>query len=180
MEKLTNQEEDIMLRIWKLGRCAVKQIMELLPEPRPPYTTVASIVNNLKRKEYVKAEHCGKSSTRRRTHRISLQVEYNRKPVLFPVPADSCVTPLAVVWSWSRFKIMRNKPLSRSHKRMIGKTLRCIFIPEYNFWKSSNFCVYKTYASDIFPDIKRKYKAALYAKVCYKSRKSKLRRLVHS
>lgn len=56
MEKLTNQEEDIMLRIWRLGRCAVKQIMELLPEPRPPYTTVASIVNNLKRKEYVKAE----------------------------------------------------------------------------------------------------------------------------
>ena len=41
MEKLTNQEEDIMLRIWRLGRCAVKQIMELLPEPRPPYTTVA-------------------------------------------------------------------------------------------------------------------------------------------
>ena len=30
MEKLTNQEEDIMLRIWQLGRCAVKQIMELL------------------------------------------------------------------------------------------------------------------------------------------------------
>ena len=56
MEKLTNQEEEIMLRIWQLGRCAVKQIMELLPEPRPPYTTVASIVNNLKRKEYVKAE----------------------------------------------------------------------------------------------------------------------------
>ena len=60
MEKLTNQEEDIMLRIWQLGRCAVKQIMELLPEPRPPYTTVASIVNNLKRKEYVKAERDGK------------------------------------------------------------------------------------------------------------------------
>lgn len=60
MEKLTNQEEDIMLRIWRLGRCAVKQIMELLPEPRPPYTTVASIVNNLKRKEYVKAERDGK------------------------------------------------------------------------------------------------------------------------
>lgn len=60
MEKLTDQEEEIMLRIWRLGRCAVKQIMELLPEPRPPYTTVASIVNNLKRKEYVKAERDGK------------------------------------------------------------------------------------------------------------------------
>lgn len=69
MEKLTNQEEDIMLRIWRLGRCAVKQIMELLPEPRPPYTTVASIVNNLKRKEYVKAERDGKGYVYSPPHR---------------------------------------------------------------------------------------------------------------
>ena len=59
MEKLTSQEEEIMLHIWRLGRCAVKQIIELLPEPRPPYTTVASIVKNLERKKYVKAQRVG-------------------------------------------------------------------------------------------------------------------------
>lgn len=60
MEKLTKQEEDIMLRIWRLGQCAVKQIVEALPEPRPPYTTVASIVHNLKRKAYVVERKEGK------------------------------------------------------------------------------------------------------------------------
>lgn len=81
MEKLTNQEEDIMLRIWRLGRCAVKQIMELLPEPRPPYTTVASIVNNLKRKEYVKAERDGKGYV---YSPLIAESDYKRKfPVVF-------------------------------------------------------------------------------------------------
>ena len=60
IEHLTNQEEEVMLRIWKLGRCAVKQIVEALPDPKPPYTTVASIVNNLKRKSYVSAQRDGK------------------------------------------------------------------------------------------------------------------------
>ena len=60
MENLTNQEEDVMKCIWRLGRCVVKQIVEALPEPRPPYTTVASVVNNLKRKDFVKAEREGK------------------------------------------------------------------------------------------------------------------------
>ena len=76
MEKLTNQEEDIMLHIWKLGRCAVKQILEVLPEPRPPYTTVASIVNNLKCKAYVKAEREGKGYVY--TPAIA-ETEYKRK-----------------------------------------------------------------------------------------------------
>ena len=60
MENLTKQEEDVMKCIWWLGRCVVKQIVEALPEPRPPYTTVASVVNNLKRKDVVKAEREGK------------------------------------------------------------------------------------------------------------------------
>lgn len=61
MENLTKQEEDVMKCIWQLGRCAVKQIVDTMPEPRPPYTTVASVVNNLKRKDFVKAERDGKS-----------------------------------------------------------------------------------------------------------------------
>ncbi len=53
MEKLTKQEEEVMQRIWQLGSCTVKDIVALLPEPQPPYTTVASVVQNLKRKEFV-------------------------------------------------------------------------------------------------------------------------------
>ena len=57
MEKLTIQEEEVMLHIWSMGECFVKDIVAKFPEPKPPYTTVASIVNNLKRKGYVTAKN---------------------------------------------------------------------------------------------------------------------------
>lgn len=53
MEKLTKQEEEVMQAVWRLGSCGVRDVVEALPDPRPPYTTVASVVNNLKRKGYV-------------------------------------------------------------------------------------------------------------------------------
>lgn len=59
MDKLTQQEEEVMLHIWNLGECIVKDIVSKFPKPQPPYTTVASIVNNLKRKNYVEAKRYG-------------------------------------------------------------------------------------------------------------------------
>ena len=59
MNKLTQQEEEVMLYIWDMGECFVKDIVAKFPEPQPPYTTIASIVNNLKRKGYVDAKRYG-------------------------------------------------------------------------------------------------------------------------
>ena len=59
MEKLTKQEEEVMLHIWALKECFVKDILTRYAEPKPPYTTLASIVNNLKRKGYVKQGRVG-------------------------------------------------------------------------------------------------------------------------
>jgi BlaI family penicillinase repressor len=53
MEKLTKQEEETMQLIWQLGACTVRAIVEQMPEPKAPYTTVASIVSNLKTKGFV-------------------------------------------------------------------------------------------------------------------------------
>ena len=53
MEKLTHQEEEIMLVIWKKKRGIIKDFLEQLPEPQPPYTTVASIVKNLEKKGFL-------------------------------------------------------------------------------------------------------------------------------
>ena len=61
MEKLTTQEEEVMLRIWELKKCFVRDILALMPDPKPPYTTVASIVKNLERKHYVKSSRTGKT-----------------------------------------------------------------------------------------------------------------------
>lgn len=59
MERLTAQEEDVMLRIWQTEPCFVKELLATMDDPKPPYTTVASVVNNLKRKKYVKARRIG-------------------------------------------------------------------------------------------------------------------------
>jgi BlaI family penicillinase repressor len=59
MEKLTKQEEDVMLQIWQLGSCNVREVLAVMPEPQPPYTTLASIVQNLKKKGYVRQSRNG-------------------------------------------------------------------------------------------------------------------------
>lgn len=59
MEKLTHQEETIMLHIWQLNECVVKDIVTEMEEPRPPYTTVASIVRNLEQKGYLNSKKYG-------------------------------------------------------------------------------------------------------------------------
>lgn len=59
MEKLTHQEEIVMLHIWDLKECVVKDIVKKMDEPRPPYTTVASIVRNLEQKGYLNSKKYG-------------------------------------------------------------------------------------------------------------------------
>lgn len=59
MERLTAQEEDIMQIVWTLGPCTVREIVDGIAQPRPPYTTVASVVGNLKAKGYVSQERKG-------------------------------------------------------------------------------------------------------------------------
>ncbi|WP_106828470.1 BlaI/MecI/CopY family transcriptional regulator [Parabacteroides pacaensis] len=59
MERLTAQEEEIMLYIWKLGPCFIRDIVNEISEPKPPYTSVASVVRNLEKKQYVSATKFG-------------------------------------------------------------------------------------------------------------------------
>ncbi|MDL2221363.1 BlaI/MecI/CopY family transcriptional regulator [Parabacteroides sp. OttesenSCG-928-N08] len=59
MERLTMQEEEIMLLIWKLGPCFIRDIVNEMSDPKPPYTSVASVVRNLERKQYVSSKKFG-------------------------------------------------------------------------------------------------------------------------
>ena len=61
MEKLTQQEEEAMQVIWENGGGFIKDFLEGLAEPRPPYTTLASTVKNLEKKGFVKSEKLGNS-----------------------------------------------------------------------------------------------------------------------
>lgn len=59
MEKLTHQEENVMLHIWQLQECVVKDIVNRMDDPKPPYTTVASVVRNLEQKGYLNSKKYG-------------------------------------------------------------------------------------------------------------------------
>ena len=59
MENLTPQEEEAMLILWRLGKGFVKDILEQYPDPKPPYTTLASTVKNLERKRYIESRRYG-------------------------------------------------------------------------------------------------------------------------
>ena len=61
MEKLSQQEEEAMQLVWQNKGGFVKDILEMLPEPRMPYTTLASTLKNLEKKEYLQAKKLGNS-----------------------------------------------------------------------------------------------------------------------
>ncbi|MDX5422390.1 MAG: BlaI/MecI/CopY family transcriptional regulator [Hymenobacteraceae bacterium] len=61
MKELTKAEEEIMQVLWKLERGFVRDILEELPEPKPAYNTVSTIVRILETKGFVGHEAFGKS-----------------------------------------------------------------------------------------------------------------------
>lgn len=61
MQKLTKTEEDIMQLLWDLERATVSDLLEKIEEPRPPHSTVSSVVRILERKGYVDHKAYGKT-----------------------------------------------------------------------------------------------------------------------
>ncbi len=59
MEQLTPQEEQLMLYIWQYGKGFVKDYREMYPNPKPPYTTVATIIKKLEGKGYLTSKLYG-------------------------------------------------------------------------------------------------------------------------
>ena len=60
MKALTKAEEDIMQILWQLQKANVKDIIKVLPEPKPAYNTVSTIVRILESKGFVDYEKKGK------------------------------------------------------------------------------------------------------------------------
>ena len=58
MEKITHVEEETMQAVWRTGEGNVKSFMEKLDEDIP-YTTVASIIKNLEKKNYLSSRLVG-------------------------------------------------------------------------------------------------------------------------
>ena len=61
MKELTKAEEEIMQVLWDLDSAFVKEILTKLPEPKPAYNTVSTIVRILQQKGFVGHDKHGKS-----------------------------------------------------------------------------------------------------------------------
>jgi len=61
MRELTRAEEQVMQILWGIEKGFVKDVLEKMPEPKPAYNTVSTIIRILERKGFVKHEAFGKS-----------------------------------------------------------------------------------------------------------------------
>lgn len=61
MKELTKAEEQIMRVLWDLEKGFVKDILERLPDPKPAYNTVSTIVRILEKKGFIAHKAYGKT-----------------------------------------------------------------------------------------------------------------------
>ncbi|MDR3093065.1 MAG: BlaI/MecI/CopY family transcriptional regulator [Bacteroidales bacterium] len=78
LEKLSSQEEEAMFILWRLKKGVVRDVLEHYSEPKPPYTTLSSIIKKLETKKFVKSLIRGMS---REYHPIVNEAEYRKQSV---------------------------------------------------------------------------------------------------
>ena len=61
IKSLTRAEEEIMQYIWQLGRCTVSNIIDEIKDPKPPHSSISSIVRILERKGFVDHKSYGRT-----------------------------------------------------------------------------------------------------------------------
>jgi BlaI family penicillinase repressor len=61
IKDLTKAEEQLMQIIWQIGKGFVKDVMDRLPEPKPAYNTVSTIIRILETKGFLAHQAFGKA-----------------------------------------------------------------------------------------------------------------------
>jgi predicted transcriptional regulator len=61
MKELTKAEEQVMQLLWKKEKAFVKDLIDEMPEPKPAYNTVSTIIRILEKKGFVEHKAYGKT-----------------------------------------------------------------------------------------------------------------------
>ena len=61
LKELTKAEDQVMQILWKLENAFVKDIVEQMPDPKPAYNTISTIVRILETKGFVDHKAYGKT-----------------------------------------------------------------------------------------------------------------------
>lgn len=75
-KQLTKAEEEIMQVLWQIEKGFVKEVIDELPEPKPHYNTVSTILKILEDKGFAAHESLGKSN---RYYPLVQKEEYSKK-----------------------------------------------------------------------------------------------------
>jgi len=59
MKKLTHAEEEVMQILWNLEKGFVKDVIDRMPEPKPAYNTVSTVIRVLEKKEFISHRQYG-------------------------------------------------------------------------------------------------------------------------
>jgi BlaI family transcriptional regulator, penicillinase repressor len=59
MKKLTNAEEEVMQILWELEKGFVKDVIDRMPEPKPPYNTISTVIRVLEKKDFISHKQYG-------------------------------------------------------------------------------------------------------------------------
>lgn len=78
MEELNQHEEQIMTIFWTNGELLIRDVLDQLPDPKPPYTTLASTIRNIERKGYLSHRMYGTVNIYKP---IVDQVEYSKRSI---------------------------------------------------------------------------------------------------
>lgn len=61
MKQLTKAEEEVMQLLWKQKRAFVRNLIAEMPEPKPAYNTVSTVIRVLEKKGFVGHQAYGKT-----------------------------------------------------------------------------------------------------------------------
>ncbi len=76
--ELTKAEEKIMQILWRIEKGFIKEILEHFDDPKPAYTTVATIVKILERKGFVSYKSYGNTN---QFYPLVSKSEYSKKHI---------------------------------------------------------------------------------------------------
>jgi BlaI family transcriptional regulator, penicillinase repressor len=60
MKEITKAQEEILQILWEIKEGVVSDVLEKLPNPKPAYTTVSTVIRVLEKKGYVNHKTYGK------------------------------------------------------------------------------------------------------------------------
>ena len=62
MKEITKAQEEILQALWQVNNGAVSDVLDILPDPKPAYNTVATVIKVLESKGYVAHKTYGKTN----------------------------------------------------------------------------------------------------------------------